>query len=245
MERLEEHDHPPGAEAQGPQLTVYGYVLAGGASRRMGSDKARLPHGGRAAAVHLVALLEAAGLRAKIVRRGPSDGLPWIRDDGSPIEVVREPDDGPRHPLNGVVSALEDAGAPVLVVPCDVLGLGRLHIEALLGRHSVAEAEGHMHPLVAHLQPGLLERARELVRSGGAARALVEGLPHVPLPPAALRDRNTAEGPWPMDRLASRLAWLGQDAFARIARSERTRQRAVGVVDPSANRYARDLPDKE
>lgn len=221
-----------------------GYVLAGGASERMGSDKARLPHGTVPAAVHLVQVLEAAGMEAAIVRRGSPDGLPWLRDDGTAVRVLYEPDDGDRHPLNGVVAALEDAAGPVLIVPCDVVGLTAPTLVALARAPGVAEAE-RVHPLVAHLPADRLATARALVAAGGAAHALVEGLPRIPVPAAELVDRNTRDGAWPMEALRDRLAWLPPGAFARIARSERTRQRVRGVVDPSANRYALPPPGSD
>ncbi|MEZ4322778.1 MAG: NTP transferase domain-containing protein [Myxococcota bacterium] len=219
------------------------YVLAGGASQRMGSDKARLPHEGRPAAVFLVELLASVGLEVALVRRGEPEALPWVHDDGSAVRVVREADSGPRHPLNGVVSALEDAGGPVLIVPCDVLHLSRDALERLAAAPGVAAAGDDVHPLVAHLPASLLEEARRLVDRGGRAHDLVASLPRIPLPASELLDRNTSDGPWPMDLLRARLSWVDEAGFARIARSERIRQRARGVVDPSANRYA--LPPRE
>jgi hypothetical protein len=185
-----------------------------------------------------------AGLRPVLVRRGAADGLPWIGADGTPLEVVRERDDGPRHPLNGVVSALEHAaGESVLVLPCDVVGLEAAHLHTLVVAPCVARVADRVHPLVAHLPADRLPAARALVRDGGAARDLVAGLPECVLD--GLLDRNRSEGPWPLERLLTRLAWLPEAARERIARAECVRQRARGVVDPSASRYAPEPQRRE
>ncbi len=225
------------------------YVLAGGASSRMGSDKARLPGGpalDRPCAVVLAEVLEEAGCEATLVRRGSPDGLPWPRSDGGALTVLRESDAGPRHPLNGVVTALEDAAGPALIVPCDVLGLTVEHVRSLLECPAVAEVGGRLHPLIAHLPPTLLEPARRLVAAGGSARKLVRDLPRRPL--EGLVDRNRPDPTrnlWPLDRLLARLSWTSESDRDRIARGECVRQRARGVVDPSASRYAREPQRRE
>lgn len=206
-----------------------GYVLAGGASRRMGTDKARLPRDGWPFAVHLCGLLESLGLRAVLVRRAPDDGLPWVHPDGRPVDVLLEPDDGSRHPLCGVVAALVHAAGPALIVPCDLPELTADDLRPLLAGPCATD-----HPLVAHLPASRLDRARALRAADAPARALTEGLPRAALRPAALVDRNAGGGPWPAERLAARLAWLGSDAVGRALVGERVRQRARGVLDPSA-----------
>jgi len=203
----------------------------------MGTDKARLPHGEVPAAVFLVGVLEAAGLRASIVRRGAPDGMPWIRANGAAVRVIYEPEEGGRHPLNGVVAAFGDARQAILIVPCDVLRLGVESVRRLVARPAVAKGD-RVHPLVSHLPWELRDRAVGLRDRGGPARALVEGLEPLLIPAEELEDRNSGGGPWPVDLLRKRLEFVGDAEFARIARSERARQRARGVVDPSANRYA-------
>ena len=222
------------------------FVLAGGASTRMGSDKARLPSGpafDRPHAAALAEVLEAAGCTATLVRRGPADGLPWIRSDGRPIPVIRESADGRRHPLNGVVSALEAAAGPALIVPCDVVGLTIEMVQVLAREPGVAVVQGRLHPLVAHLPAPLLGVARALAAEGRPARELVDDLPQIPLD--GLVDRNTSTGPWPLERLLARLSWMSVAQRERVARSESFRQRARGVVDPSANRYTREPQRRE
>ena len=205
------------------------YVLAGGASSRMGTDKARLPHGGWPMAIHLLGLLERAGFEAHLIRRGASEDLPWVHPDGRAAHVVYEADAGPRHPLQGVVTALEHAGTAVVVCPCD---LPNLTWEALakLQRPGVAEAE-RRHPLVAHVPLGLLGSIREGVEQGWSAGRVFDALPSIPFPAAALEDRNTPSGPSTLERLAANLGFLPPTALARVLRGERARQAQRGVVD--------------
>ena len=82
------------------------FVIAGGRSQRMGSDKARLPFpDGWPMAVHVAMQLRAVARTVALIRRGESDGLPWIWPEGGQVPVVREQDQGERHPLMGLVTA--------------------------------------------------------------------------------------------------------------------------------------------
>lgn len=207
-------------------------MLAGGASSRMGSDKARLPLDGWPTAVRLCERLEAAGLQAALVRRAP-DGLPWMHPDGREVTVVRE-GDGPRHPLRGVLTALEHAGEPALIVPCDLPAL-TVHTLAALAARGPCVAAGH--PLVG-VFPHDLERLRALVASDAPARAFGDGLPTVDLPPDELFDRNTPPDVLPLVRMLGRLEGIrGLDPRAALS-GEITRMRARGVVVPEAVLYA-------
>jgi len=94
------------------QLTVA--ILAGGASRRMGTDKAALLFGG-------------VGLLERTARTALSAGLPVLvagrtRPDGWPLsEVEFVPDAAPdRGPLGGLEAALRHAAHPVLALACDM-----------------------------------------------------------------------------------------------------------------------------
>lgn len=205
------------------------YVLAGGASSRMGTDKARLPHQGWPLAVHLVGLLRRAGFEPHLIRRGAPESLPWFEPDGTAVHVVYEPDTGERHPLAGVVTALEHAKQDVVVCPCD---LPCLTWEALEALHQPGVAHGEQrHPLVAHVPYSLRAAVHEGVRTGASARQVFSTLPSIPFPPATLVDRNTPDGPSTLERLRSSLHWLPDAAVERVLEGERRRQRARGVVD--------------
>lgn len=139
-------------------------VLAGGASRRMGRDKALLEVDGRRL-VDVVADRMAAVADHVVVASGPR---PLGRDD----EVADAPDcDGP---LAGVVAALRRAQAPYLgVVPVDAPGtdprvLVRLHDLAERGGRSgaVVCSDGHVQALHAVVATAALPAVEARVRAG-------------------------------------------------------------------------------
>lgn len=209
----------------------------------MGVDKARIPVPGRwPMAVHVAGVLRRAGLQVALVRRGPSDGLPWRWPDGGAVSVVREPVQGEVHPLWGVAAALEDAEAhgdtAAVVVPCDVPGLTVDVVRALVDRGAPAVAEGaRRHPLVACLPVSMGGRARELAASGAPSRALTAEAPGVPVPEDALRNVNRwsdAGVEHPVQALLDGLPWLDEAARERVAAGERARLAARGVVVPPA-----------
>jgi molybdopterin-guanine dinucleotide biosynthesis protein A len=101
---------PAGGEAR--LATVGAALLAGGASARMGSDKAHLPVGGVACATRIARLL--AGLFEEVLLVGgdPPRDAPGRRVPDAP---------GPRCALRGAVAALEAArGERVLLVATDL-----------------------------------------------------------------------------------------------------------------------------
>ncbi len=143
------------AEMDDPCLVA---VLAGGASLRMGSSKALAPLGGRPLIAWPLAAAAAAGLRAVVVAKADT-ALPPV---GVPVWL--EPAE-PRHPLVGLVSALERAGGPVVAVACDqpwvpAALLGRL-ARASSGRAAVAlRVAGRLEPFPARYGFEALPRLR-------------------------------------------------------------------------------------
>jgi molybdopterin-guanine dinucleotide biosynthesis protein A len=210
---------------------VNGLVLAGGAGRRMGADKARLPRQGWPLAVGVALALEEAGLAPILVRHAP-DGLPWLTPDGRGLRVCYDEAEG-RHPLWGVAAGLEAAEAGLaLVVTCDLVAWTALATRRLLevGAPWVAEdAQGRVHPLCAVFPTSWAERARELARAGAPARALVAELPRVRLPDEVLADADTpADLP---DAFAAFLDGLPEGVDrARAEAGERARLLARGCV---------------
>ena len=95
-----------------------GYVLCGGASRRMGRDKALVAVDGVPMARRVADALTAAGARRVVAVGGDGAALAGL---GLEVLADRWPGEGP---LGGLVTALEDpagAGAPVAVVlSCDL-----------------------------------------------------------------------------------------------------------------------------
>lgn len=169
---------------------IAGYVLAGGASRRMGEDKALMQVGGAPLAARVAAALAAGGCApVTLVGRQPALGalgLRWLREEAR----------ADRHPLWGVAAALADAPTPLaLIAATDLVNLDPSTIAALLafGRPCVAAAEGHRHPLLALLSRAEAARAAALAAEGAPAHALTDPLPAVAVAAGALLDANRPE----------------------------------------------------
>ena len=128
---------------------VIGVVLAGGAGKRMGVPKATIELGGVTLGERAVRTLRAAGLDvALVVKEG--DPLPCLD-----TEVWRE-SRAERHPLAGILEALERAAGPVLVCACDMPFVAPDLVADLAARPGtvVPEAGGRLHPLLARYDPG-------------------------------------------------------------------------------------------
>ena len=142
---------------------VAGILLTGGASRRMGFDKAMLEVGGVPNAVRLARLLEEVAAPAVEVGPGCS-GLAHVRE--------RPAGSGPLAALCAGADGLCRAGhrGPVLVLACDLpfIDAGTLKVLAgWPGRGSVVpRAGGRAQPLCARWSEADLEVARELVEAG-------------------------------------------------------------------------------
>jgi molybdopterin-guanine dinucleotide biosynthesis protein A len=157
-----------------PQVAVVAAaVLAGGASRRMGRDKATMPVGGSPLAVRVLAaaavvLVAPVGHRARalVAAEGGAGGVT--------AGVVTDPGDGPLAALAAALAAL-DAGH-VLVLAGDHPGLRvelLAHLVSLRGRAEAVACRrgGRLEPLVAVYQRGpVLAAAR--ARLGGGDRSL-------------------------------------------------------------------------
>jgi molybdopterin-guanine dinucleotide biosynthesis protein A len=134
--------------ANGPEgrfATVAGALLLGGASSRMGRDKARLEVAGVPAATRLARLLDALFEEVLLVGGEPPAPAPGLR--------VADPA-GPRCALRGVVGALSAARAErVLIVATDLLGLTPDLLLALLAFPEadavVPRRDGQAQPLCA------------------------------------------------------------------------------------------------
>jgi len=139
---------------------VYGLVLSGGKSKRMGQDKALLERGGQSQLAFMMSLLEPLVERVFVSTRDEQ------KDDSERrqfAQIVDQYDD--MGPLAGILSAL-DAYPDVdwLVVACDLPNIRVETIRHLLASRSVD------HPFTAYVSShdGLPEPLCAIYRSGSA-----------------------------------------------------------------------------
>ena len=147
-------------------VEVEGFILAGGASSRMGRDKSSLRLGGRTFVERVAAALSQVTERVSVVssrHEGECSGLPVVRDVFADAGA-----------LGGIHSALLQARAPwAAVVSCDlpfVTGelLARL-VSYAAGVEAVApvQGDGRPQPLCALYARGpCLEISERLLRAG-------------------------------------------------------------------------------
>jgi len=102
-----------------------GFVLAGGRSARMGTDKALLPWRGRTLIEHVAGVVRASAGSVTLI--GPPDRYGSL---GLPVEPDAVPG---RGPLGGILTALAITAAEWnLVVACDMPALTAPFLESLL-----------------------------------------------------------------------------------------------------------------
>jgi len=167
-------------------MVMPGFVLAGGASRRMGRDKARLLLGGTPLSVRTAAVLVAGGCDpVHLVSKDASLadlGLPLIQDT-----------EHAHHPLYGIAAALEATRSPLaLFAPCDLIRLDPETVAQMMdhGQPCVASSSEGDHPLLVVLPTDLAAQARALAQQGASAHTLVEGLCRLVVSPEVLYDAN-------------------------------------------------------
>ncbi len=153
---------------------VAGLLLTGGASRRMGFDKASIRVGGRSAAARAATLL--SSVADPVWEVGPSHcHLPHVLED--------PPGSGPVGAVVAGWKALAAAGhrGPVLVLACDLplmtTGLLRWLAELPTESTVIPVVEGRAQPLCARWSAADLRRLVELFAAGYRAfRTMYETL---------------------------------------------------------------------
>jgi molybdopterin-guanine dinucleotide biosynthesis protein A len=140
-------------------------VLAGGASVRMGLDKATLAIDGRAMIDHVLAA--AAGFPVVVVGRD-HPGVPSIPDRST----------GRRGPLAGLVTALEATAAPVLLLGADQPWIRSATIRAMAELDDPLPAAptdvGVRQVLCAVYPPSILPDALRLLEAGRGPQAVLD-----------------------------------------------------------------------
>lgn len=146
-------------------------ILAGGLGSRMGSAKAGVDLLGRPLLSYPVAAAVAAGLKAFVVAKRDTL-LPDVD-----YEVLREAE-GAVHPLAGIVTALEHAGEPLVILACDVplVPPGLLAELAERAAPLVVPSDPRPQPLVARWDPALLDRLRPALTTGAPLARVVADL---------------------------------------------------------------------
>lgn len=178
----------------GPRIEgATGAVLRGGASRRMGCDKAGIRFAGSTLLERTVRTLAGVFDEVLVVGSGSagrgSAGRASAGPGGlgfdAPAHVRAVPDERPGlGPVGGIVTALAAATRPwVFVCACDMPFLDAHAILALAGRVAgtsglaavAPRAGGNAHPLAAFYSRGALEAARAAAEAGRlSARGLLE-----------------------------------------------------------------------
>ncbi|MCW2958534.1 MAG: 4-diphosphocytidyl-2C-methyl-D-erythritol synthase, partial [Solirubrobacterales bacterium] len=163
-------------------VVATGVLLAGGAGRRIGGDKALVAVAGRPLAVWPLEALRTVCRPVVVVARSGTRLPEWDPIRPAP-DVWTEPE-GPQHPVAGVVHALERAaGRAVLVCAVDMPLVDADTLQVILTAASMApeapavvpQAGGHLQVLCALYRPAALEGLRDF-GTGDRAADLVSAL---------------------------------------------------------------------
>jgi molybdopterin-guanine dinucleotide biosynthesis protein A len=117
---------------------LYGLLLAGGRSKRMGCDKATLIHpDGRSLAQRGLDLLGGICERVLLSVRSDQD-FPF--SEGGNVSILREPEGSDGGPLLGIVMAMRaEPHVDWLVIACDLPRLDQASLEYLVKAHEPDE----------------------------------------------------------------------------------------------------------
>ena len=146
---------------QEPGRSLFGLVLAGGKSRRMGHDKALLDHGGQSQLAFAVHLLDEHVEQVFVSTRAEQRDETERRQFAQIIDHYEE-----IGPVAGILSAMDEhPHADWLVVACDLPNIDAATIRQLL------EHRADEHPFVAYASShdGLPEPLCALYLDGSAA----------------------------------------------------------------------------
>lgn len=163
------------------------WILAGGRSRRFGSDKAGFLVDGEPLLERTARVCGELGLPVVVVAR-------HVRPGG--LFTLIEPD-GPRHPLWGVARALAEAAARGhrygLMVPVDLPELQAASLERLLAGPRAAYAADQR--LLAVLPTSAAQTAAAHAAAGASVRDFLAAIAATPVDLGALRNLNRPPAP--------------------------------------------------
>ncbi|MDX2411167.1 MAG: NTP transferase domain-containing protein [Woeseiaceae bacterium] len=150
--------------------TVYGLVLAGGESRRMGRDKALLVRDGHSQLAHIAALLEGITERVYVSSRQEQQDDP----ERSRFENIVDRYEG-IGPIAGILSAMDaHPDANWLVVACDLPNIDEATLSFLIDNSNIKQPftafksnyDGLPEPLCALYRRGSDAIVRRFVEDG-------------------------------------------------------------------------------
>jgi len=180
---------------------VYGLVLSGGKSKRMGRDKALLARDGQSQLSFMVALLEPLVERVFVSTRDDQSGEPERRQFAQIIDRYDA-----MGPLAGILSAMDEyPDADWLVVACDLPNIDAETISHLRANVSpdhpftayVSSHDGLPEPLCAIYRAGSTETIREFAEQSihCPRKILIRSDTHLieQLDPASLDNINTPD----------------------------------------------------
>jgi molybdopterin-guanine dinucleotide biosynthesis protein A len=155
---------PDGSDGRAARVPVY--ILAGGKSRRFGSDKARAMRGGVPLVVGVARTVEPIASRVTVVasRAGEYDDL-GLRTIG---DVVAE-----KGPMGGLLTAIEDCRDEewLLLSACDWVGIRAEWVQLMLGKRrdesqAVVLWSGRYEPLFALYRTTIRDVVSEQIDTG-------------------------------------------------------------------------------
>ncbi|HEX5012623.1 MAG TPA: NTP transferase domain-containing protein [Candidatus Limnocylindrales bacterium] len=175
-----------------------GIVLAGGASRRFGSDKLAAAYEGRPLLERAVAAVAAVSAEVLVVV-APGDTRQLPGDDVVPVPV-RRVEDPEAHggPLVGLLAGLETAREPIAVVVGGDMPALSVDVLRTLTRALGAEDRGHDAAVL--VRSGIFRPLPAALRNGAATQAarriLADGERSLVALMRELRTRHVAEAEW-------------------------------------------------
>lgn len=181
----------PQVESEWSQRPIYGGVLIGGASTRMGRPKPLLALAGETFVDHVIAALQDRVDRTVLLGDGPVPpawrGLTQLADA---LDVT--------GPLAGMLAGLRwKRGVCWIIVACDLPKLRPEALDWLIAQRRADRwailptvTKGRVEPLLAAYEPEALDLLERRAQRGVAAPRDLAGEPlvHTPTPPASLRE---------------------------------------------------------